>query len=170
MCIPTGTTSSRKEAGNGTYSQSFAPNCLRGEQIGALFNSHSFCTVVVDVESLEDLCGRKKGQLCSAIAFGSSLGALQKRIHVNLSLSPQEQRIFEETFTDWLWRLVRHVEDSLNSAGLLASTTLLLMPACKSNGWSPFRLQTPPHQVNGRLCPPKARRRGTSTGLSSNPA
>ena len=37
-----------------------------------------------------------------------------------------------------------HVEDSLNSAGLLASTTLLLMPACKSNGWSPFRLQTPP--------------------------
>ena len=57
---------------NGTYSQSFAPNCLRGEQIGALFNSHSFCTVVVDVESLEDLCGRKKGQLCSAIAFGCS--------------------------------------------------------------------------------------------------
>ena len=48
---------------NGTYSQSFAPNCLRGEQIGALFNSHSFCTVVVDVENLEDLCGRKKG-LC----------------------------------------------------------------------------------------------------------
>ena len=69
-------------ADNGTYSQSFAPNCLRGEQIGALFNSHSFCTVVVDVESLEDLCGRKTGQLCSAIAFGSSLGALQKRIHV----------------------------------------------------------------------------------------
>ena len=79
---------------NGTYSQSFAPNCLRGEQIGALFNSHSFCTVVVDVESLEDLCGRKKGQLCSAIAFGSSLGALQKRIHVNLSWSRQEQRVF----------------------------------------------------------------------------
>ena len=85
---------------NGTYSQSFAPNCLRGEQIGALFNSHSFCTVVVDVESLEDLCGRKKGQLCSAIAFGSSLGALQRRIHVNFSCSPQEQRIFEETFTE----------------------------------------------------------------------
>ena len=85
---------------NGTYSQSFAPNCLRGEQIGALFNSHSFCTVVVDVESLEDLCGRKKGQLCSAIAFGSSLGALQRRIHVNLTRSQQEQRIFEETFTD----------------------------------------------------------------------
>ena len=85
---------------NGTYSQSFAPNCLRGEQIGALFNAHSFCTVVVDVESLEDLCGRKKGQLCSAIAFGSSLGALQKRIHVNLSWSPQEQRIFDEHFTD----------------------------------------------------------------------
>ena len=157
---------------NGTYSQSFAPNCLRGEQIGALFNSHSFGTVVVDVESLEDLCGRKKGQLCSAIAFGCSLGALQKRIHVNLSWSPQEQRVFEETFTDWLWRLVRHVEDSLNSAGLLASTTLLLMPACKSNGWSPFCLQTFPHQVKGRLCPPSSRarrrRRGTSTGLSSN--
>ena len=85
---------------NGTYSQSFAPNCLRGEQIGALFNSHSFCTVVVDVESLEDLCGRKKGQICSAIAFGSSLGALQKRIHANLSWSPQEQCVFEETFTD----------------------------------------------------------------------
>ena len=58
------------------------------------------CTVVVDVESLEDLCGRKKGQLCSAIAFGSSLGALQRRIHVNLSWSPQEQRIFEETLSD----------------------------------------------------------------------
>ena len=81
---------------NGTYSHSFAPNCLRGEQIGALFNSHSFCAVVVDVESLEDLCGRKKGQLCSAIAFGSSLGALRKRIRVNLSWSPQEQRVFEE--------------------------------------------------------------------------
>ena len=116
----------------GTYSQSFAPNCLRGEQIGALFNSHSFCTVVVDVESLEDLCGRKKGQLCSAIAFGSSLGALQRRIHENLTRSQQEQRVFEETFTDWFWRLVRHVEDSLNSAGLLASTTLLLMPAWKA--------------------------------------
>ena len=73
---------------------------LRGEQIGALSNSHSFCTVVVDVESLEDLCGRKKGQLCSAIAFGSSLGALQRRIHVNLSWSPQEQRIFDEHSTD----------------------------------------------------------------------
>ena len=61
------------------------------------------CTVVVDVESLEDLCGRKKkekGQLCSAFAFGSSLGALQRRIHVNLSWSPQERRVFEETFTD----------------------------------------------------------------------
>ena len=128
---------------NGTYSQSFAPNSLRGEQIGALFNSHSFCTVVVDVESLEDLCGRKKGQLCSAIAFGSSLCALQRRIHVNLTRSQQEQRIFEETFTDWLWRLVGHVEDSLNGAGLLAFTTLLLMPAYKSKGWSLFRLQTP---------------------------
>ena len=85
---------------NGTYSQSFAPNCLRGEQIGALFNSHSFCTVVVDVESLEDLCGREKRQLCSVIAFGSSLGAPQKRMHANLSWSPQEQRVFEETFTD----------------------------------------------------------------------
>ena len=42
----------------------------------------------------------EKGQLCSAIAFRSSLGALQKRIHVNLSWSPQEQRVFEETFTD----------------------------------------------------------------------
>ena len=40
----------------------------------------------------------KKGLLCSAIAFGSSLGPLQKRIHVNLSWSPQEQRVFEETF------------------------------------------------------------------------
>ena len=29
----------------------------------------------------------------------------------------------------------------------VASTTLLLMPACKSTGWSQFRLQTPPHQV-----------------------
>ena len=43
---------------------------------------------------------KEKGQLCSANAFGSSLGALQKRIHVNLSWSPQEQRVFEETFTD----------------------------------------------------------------------
>ena len=103
----------RPQRKNGTYSQSFAPNCLRGEQIGALFNSHSFCTVVVDVGSLEDFYGRRKGQLCSAIAFVSSLGALQKRIHVNLSWSRQEQRVFEETFTDWLWRLVRHVEDSL---------------------------------------------------------
>ena len=42
----------------------------------------------------------KKGQLCSAFAFGSSLGALQRRIHVNLSWSPQERRVFEETFTD----------------------------------------------------------------------
>ena len=85
---------------NGTYSQSFAPNCLRGEQIAALFNSHSFCTVVVDFGSLEDFYGRKKGQLCSAIAFGSSLGALQKQIHVNLSWSPQQQRVFEETVAD----------------------------------------------------------------------
>ena len=92
--------STSKKRINGTYSQSFAPNCLRGEQIGALFNSHSFCTVVVDVESLEDLCGRKKRQLCSVIAFGPSLGAPQKRIHANLSWSPQEQRVFEETFTD----------------------------------------------------------------------
>ena len=81
---------------NGTYSQRFAPNSLRGDQIGALFNSHSLCTVVVDVESLEDLRGMKKGQLCSAIAFGSSLGAL----HINLSWFPEEQRVFEETFTD----------------------------------------------------------------------
>ena len=80
--------------GNGTYSQSFAPNCLRGEQIGALFNSHSFCTVVVDVESLKDLCGRKKGQLCSAIAFVSSLGALQKRIHVRFELVPARTACF----------------------------------------------------------------------------
>ena len=83
---------------NGTYSQSFAPNRLRGEQIGALFNSHSFCMIVVDVGSLEDLCGRKIGQSCSAIALGSSLGALQKRIHSNLSWSWQEQCVFEETF------------------------------------------------------------------------
>ena len=99
-CLSANLMIARQENENGTYSQSFAPNCLRGEQIGALFNSHSFCTVVVDVKSLEDLCGRKKGQLCSAIAFGSSLGALQKQIHVNLSWSPQEQRVFEEAFTD----------------------------------------------------------------------
>ena len=79
---------------NGTYSQRFAPNSLRDEQIGALSNSHSLCTVVVDVESLEDLRGRKKGQLCSAIAFGSSLGALQKRIHINLSWSPAKTACF----------------------------------------------------------------------------
>ena len=95
-------------------------------------------------------------------------GCSTKTDSCKFELLPQEQLVFEETFTDWLWRLVRHVEDSLNSAGLLASTTLLLMPACKSNGWSPFRLQTPPHQVKGRPCPPRARRRGTSTGLSSN--
>ena len=29
-------------------------------------------------------------------------------------------------------------------------------------------LTNTPHQVKGRLCPPRARRRGTSTGLSSN--
>ena len=81
--------SRRQRRINGTYSQSFAPNCLRDEQIGVLFNSHSFCTVVVDVESLEDLCGRKKGQLCPAIAFRSSLGALQKWIHVHLSCYPK---------------------------------------------------------------------------------
>ena len=65
---------------NGTYSQNFAPwpNRLRGEQIGARFNSHSSCMVVVDVGSLENLCGRKLGQFCSTIASGSSLGALQK--------------------------------------------------------------------------------------------
>ena len=110
----------------------------------------------------------KKGNYALPSLLGLSWVFLQKRIHVNLSWSGQQQRVFEETFTDWLWRLVRHVEDSLNRAGLLASTTLLLMPACKSNGWSPFRLQAPPHQVKGRLCPPRARRRGTSTGLSSN--
>ena len=55
--------------------------------------------MVVDFGSLEDFYGRKKGQLCSAIAFGSSLGALQRRIRVNLSWSPQEQRVFEETVT-----------------------------------------------------------------------
>ena len=153
---------------NGTYSQRFAPNSLRGEQIGALFKSHSLWTVVVDVESLEDPRGMKKGQLCSAIAFGTSLGARQRRIYINLSWFPEEQRVFEETFTDWFCRLVRHVEDSLNRASLLASTILLLIPACKSTGWSPFRLQTLPHQVKWRLCPPRARRRGTSTGLSSN--
>ena len=32
--------------------------------------------------------------------FWVFLGALQTRIHVNLSWSPQEQRVFEETFTD----------------------------------------------------------------------
>ena len=85
---------------NGTYSQSFAPNCLRGEQIGALFNSHSFCTVVVDVESLEDLSGRKKRAIMLCHRFWVFPGALQRRIHVNLSWSPQEQRTFEETFTD----------------------------------------------------------------------
>ena len=49
-----------------------------------------FVMVVVDVGSLEDLCGRKIGQSCSAIALGSSPGALQKRIHANLSCSPQD--------------------------------------------------------------------------------
>ena len=83
-----------KDGYNGTYSQSFAPNCLRGEQIGALFNSHSFCTSVVDVESLEDLCGMKKGQLCSAIAFGSSLGALQKTDSCKFELVPARTAYF----------------------------------------------------------------------------
>ena len=129
---------------DGTYSQSFAPNCLRGEQIGALFNSHSFCTVVVDFGSLQDFYGRKKGQLCSAMAFGCSLGALQKRIHVNLSWSPQQQRVFEERFYGLTLEARQACRRQSNSAGLLASTTLLLMPACKSNGWTPFRLQTPP--------------------------
>ena len=72
---------------NGTCSQSFAPNRLRGEQIGALFESQSFCIVVVDFGSLKDLCGRKIaiGQSCSAVVLGSSLGAQQKRTHANLS-------------------------------------------------------------------------------------
>ena len=34
---------------NGTFSQSFVPNCMPGKQIGALFNSPSFCKVVVVV-------------------------------------------------------------------------------------------------------------------------
>ena len=95
---------------NGTYSQSFAQSRLRAEQIGALFNSHSVCVVVVDVESLEDLCRKKIGQSCFAIALGSSLGALQKRINSTLTWYPQERRVFEETFTDRLWRLIRYVD------------------------------------------------------------
>ena len=73
-------------------------------------------------------------------------GCFTKTDSCKFELVPAKHRVFEETFTDWLWRLVRHVEDSLkslNSAGLFASTTLLLMPACQSYGWSPFRLQTP---------------------------
>ena len=119
--------------------------------------------VVVDVGSLNDLYGRKIGQSCSDIALGSSLGAPQKRIHGNLSWSPQEWRVFDETFADRLWssRLVRYVEDSLNSACLLAFTTLRLMPACTSNGRSPFHLQKNPQQVKGRPCAPRALRRGS---------
>ena len=59
----------------------------------------------------------------------------------------QEQRVFDETFTDRLWRLFRYVEDSLLKQRRSVSfhcPSLLLMPACKSNGWSPFRLQPPP--------------------------
>ena len=35
------------------------------------------------------------------------------------------------------------VEDSLKSNDLLKYTSLQLMPACKSNGWSLFRFSTP---------------------------
>ena len=35
------------------------------------------------------------------------------------------------------------IGQSKNSVGLLAFTGLLLMTASKSNGWSPFRLETP---------------------------
>ena len=74
-----------------------------------------------------------------------------------------------EKFTEpTRYGLVKYVEDSLNSAGLLAFTALLLVPPCKRNGWSPFSLYTPPHQVKGPLCPTRARHQGTPAGLSSN--
>ena len=74
--------------------------------------------------------------LCHCSWVVRSLGALQKRINANLSFSLQERSVLEETFTDHLWRLVRYVQDSLKSAGLLAFTAILLMPDCKSKGWS----------------------------------
>ena len=60
----------------------------------------------------------------------------------------QDDVFFEETFTDGLSlgsprSSLKDVEDSLNSADLLECTGFMLMPACKSNGWSPFRLQKP---------------------------
>ena len=95
-------------------------------------------------------------------------GCSTKTDSCKFELVPATTACFWRNIYGLIWRLVRHAEDSLNSAGLLASTTLLLMLACKSNGWSPFRLQTPPHQIKGCLCLPRALRRGTSTGLSSN--
>ena len=145
-----------KTSHNETYSQSFAPNRLRGEQIGALFNSHSFCMVVVDVESLEDLCGRKIGQSCSAIAFGSSLGALQKRIHANLSWSPQERCVFEETF------YVSTLEARRVCIGQSKQCRSVPFhhPPADASLQKQWRVAIPltntPHQVKGRLCPPRA--------------
>ena len=130
--------------------------------------------VLVDIGSLEDLCGRKIGQSRSAIP-GSSLGALQKWIHEKLSWSSQERRVVEETFTDRLLLLVRYVEDSLKflfskQSGLLAFTALLLMPALKSNAGRHSASTPPPvpHQVKLYLCPRRGFRRGTPTGMPSN--
>ena len=82
----------------------------------------------------------KKGQLCSAIAFGF---ALQKRIHVNLSWSPQDRTACFWINIFGLTLEARRACRGQSKHCRLASTTLLLMPACKSNGWSPFRLKTP---------------------------
>ena len=126
----------------------------------AYFLCLNFWVLAEDCDRVERKCDQKNGE-------GDRPEKLCDHHRKDFS-SPEEQRVFEETFTDWLWRLVSHVEDSLNSAGLLASTTLLLMPACKSNDWSPFRLQSPLLQVRGRQSLPRALRRGTTTGLSSN--
>ena len=62
-----------------------------------------------------------------------------------------------------------HVEDSLNSAGRSVSFHHPSADASLQKQWLiAIPLTNTPHQVKGRLCPPRVRRRGTSTGLSSN--
>ena len=144
---------------NGTYLQSFPPNRLRGEQIGALFHSHSFCMVVVDVESLEDLCGKKIGQSCSAIALGSPLGALQKRIHANLSWSQQERCVFEDTF--YVSTLeTRRVCIGQSKHSKQCRSVSFHRPTADASLQKQWLVAIPltntPHLVKGRPCPPRA--------------
>ena len=61
---------------------------------------------------------------------------------------------FERTASGSVWVSRQVCRAVQNSSGVLAFTALLLMPARKTKGWSPFRLRPTPNQVKGHICPP----------------